>query len=150
VAAEADAQTKLRTAEVCLRCGAAEEALRAAREALALRPDLPGAIVVLIGALLARDPHGPCVEALGWVTRGLKLAPDDDRMHVLAGHAYARRGDREQALGHYVRAYRLNATNMDAVRELRAAAARQRGAGARGEGDGSVTGGGLLAKIFGR
>lgn len=150
-AAQADALTRLHTAEVCLKCGALDEAARAAREALVARPDLTGAVVVLVTALLARDPHGPCIEALGWVTRGLKLAPDHDQLHVLAGRAHSRRGDPTRALEHYVRAYRINPTNMDAVRELRLAAARQRSGEARAaEGPSTSTGGKLLAKIFGR
>jgi tetratricopeptide (TPR) repeat protein len=147
-AAQADALTKLHTAEVCLRCGAIDEAVKAAREALMATPDQPGAIIVLISALLAKDPQGPCVEAQGWVVRGLKLAPDNDRMHVLAGKAIARRGDATRALEHYVRAFKINPANMEAVRELRLAAARQRGGGRAVEAE--TSGGGLLAKIFGR
>ncbi len=146
-AAQADALTKLHTAEVCLRCGAIDEAGKAAREALMLRADLPEAIVILVTALFAKDPHGPCIEALGWVNRGLKLSPESDQMHVLAGRAHARRGDAARALEHYYRAYKINSTNMDAVRELRAAAARHRSGAAGVE---TPTGGGLLAKIFGR
>jgi tetratricopeptide (TPR) repeat protein len=146
-AAHADALTKLHTAEVCLRCGAVDEAAKAAREALVASPDMPGAIIALVSALLAKDAAGPCVEAQGWVGRGLKLAPDNDRMHVLAGKAIARRGDAARALEHYVRAFKINPTNMEAVRELRLAAARQRGGGRPAE---AAPGGGLLAKLFGR
>jgi len=152
-AAQADAATKLHTAQVCLRCGAIDEAGKAAREALMLRGDLPDAIVVLVTTLFAKDPHGPCIEALGWVNRGLKLAPDSDQMHVLAGRAHARRGDSARALEHFYRAYKINSTNMDAVRELRVAAARHRSGAGAGAGAGATetsTGGKLLAKIFGR
>ena len=148
-AAQADALTKLHTAEVCLRCGAIDEAAKAAREALMARADLPGAIVVLVTALLAKDPRGPCIEALGWVTRGLKLSPEDDKLHVLAGRAHARRGDDPRALEHFVRAYKINSTNMDAVRELRAAATRHRAGGRTADSEGTA-GGRLLAKLFGR
>lgn len=147
--AQADALTKLHTAEVCLRCGAIDEAAKAAREALMARADLPGAIVVLVTALLAKDPQGPCIEAQGWVTRGLKLSPDDDKLHVLAGRAHARRGDDQRALEHFVRAYKINPTNMDAMRELRAAATRHRGGGRTADSEGA-TGGRLFAKLFGR
>ncbi len=147
LAAQADAQTKLHTAEVCLRCGAFDEASKLAREALAAQPELAGAIVVLVAALLAKDPRGQCIEAIGWVTRGLKLTPDDDQMQVLAGRAYARRGDEARSLEHFIRAYKLNSTNMDAVRELRAIAARRRTGRSQ---EVAAVGGGLLSRIFGR
>lgn len=147
---QASAEAKLHAAEVCLRSGAFDDAVKAAREALAAQPEMVGAVVVLVAALLAKDPRSSCIEALGWATRGLKLAPDSDQMHVLAGRAYARRGDEARAVDHYVQAYKLNSTNMDAVRELRAAAQRRRGGG-RGSEEATGTGGsGLLARIFGR
>ncbi len=149
LAAHADAQTKLHTAEVCLRCGAFDEASKLAREALVAQPELAGAIVVLVAALLAKTPQGPCIEALGWVARGLKLRPDDDQMQVLAGRAYARRGDEARSLEHFIRAYKINTANMDAVRELRAIAARRRAGGRRAEAV-AAGGGGLLSRLFGR
>lgn|GEM_PF-6530585 len=61
-----------------------------------------------------------------------------------------RGGRRGRALEHYVRAYRINPTNMDSVRELRLAAARQRsGESLAAEAPGTTTRGRLLAKIFG-
>lgn len=145
-AVQLDAQSRLHAAEVCLRSGAHDGAIKAAREALAVRPEMHGAIAVLVAAMLAKDPSGPCIEALGWVARGLKLDPNDDRMHVLAGQVHARRGDGERATEHFAQAYRINSTNMDAVRELRAIAARRRGRG----GESSGSGGGMLSRLFGR
>lgn len=93
-----------RSARKSFRLASYRKARAAVDEALRLDPHSPAALRVrALIAGLSRDPR-----ASDYGTEVLSQDPDDERAHVVAGVARARRGDIAGAARHYVEAARLD------------------------------------------
>lgn len=130
-------------AEVALRQGAWSEAERAARAVLDDDAADATALTILAAALLERLPGGPYDEVRRCIVAACQKDPHNDRAHVVAGQMYKRVGDERRTLAHFIKAYKINPRNVDAVRELRIAAMRRRDASLDAESAG------FLARLFG-
>ncbi len=138
-------QLDLARAELALRQGLFADAERAARDALAEAADDPTALTLLAAALLELRPSGPYDELTRCIVVACQKDPNNDRAHVIAAQMYKRTGDERRSLLHFIKAYKINPRNVDAVRELRLAAIRKREANAIDQ-----ESAGFLAKLFGR
>jgi tetratricopeptide (TPR) repeat protein len=112
--------------ENALRMQTWTEAERVARELAADDPADLEAKLLLAGALVQGRATLPTEEVRKNIAAVLEKVPEHDRAHVLAAQLYRRLGDERRALGHYVRAYKSNPRNTDAIRELRLAVMRRR------------------------
>ena len=70
--------------------------------------------------------------------------PESDRAHAVAAQLFRRLNDERRALSHYVRAYKSNPRNTEAIRELRLAVMRRRESSAE---DGEMLAG--IARLLG-
>ena len=116
--------------ENALRMQTWAEAERVARELVADDPTDLEAKLLLAGALVQGRATLPLEEVRRNIGAVLEKVPDHDRGHVLAAQMFRRLNDERRALGHYVRAYKSNNKNTDAIRELRLAVMRRREASA--------------------
>jgi tetratricopeptide (TPR) repeat protein len=116
--------------ENALRMQTWSEAERIARELVQGDPTDLEAKLLLAGALVLGRAVVPTDEVRRAIAAVLDKEPEHDRAHVLAAQLYRRLNEERRALGHYVRAYKSNPRNTDAVRELRLAVMRRRDASA--------------------
>lgn len=138
-------QLDLARAELALRQGNFVECERAARDVLAEAPHDPVALTVLASALLELRPNGPYDELRRCIVDACQRDPSNDRAHIVAAQMYKRTGDERRSLLHFIKAYKINPRNVDALRDLRLAAIRKREANAIDQ-----ESAGFLSKLFGR
>ncbi len=137
-------QQELARAEVALRQKLYPEAERASRAVLEDDATDAAALTILAAALIELNPSGPYDEVRRCIVAACQKDPNNDRAHVVAATMYKRLGDERRTLAHFIKAYKLNPRNTDAMRELRLAAMRRRDAGAIDQ-----ESAGFLARLFG-
>ncbi len=130
--------------ENALRMQSWAEAERVARELAADDPGDLEAKLLLAAALVQGRAAVPVDEVRRCLTAIFARQPENDRAHAVAALLFRRLNDERRALSHYVRAYKSNPRNTEAIRELRLAVMRRREASAE---DGEMLAG--IARLLG-
>ncbi len=139
--------------EVLMKRNNLAEARRLLDEALQLNPEEPDyyAQSALLELQLHPGKDAPYATMLASVDKALAMDVKRERAHFVKATILKRMGNNGEALRHFKKALELNPRNIDAEREIRIAGMRGTSASSKPPppGAGSVSGEGLLSKLFG-
>ncbi|MCB9707314.1 MAG: DnaJ domain-containing protein [Myxococcales bacterium] len=142
-----DSATEVQRANFLLQQKSYEEALQHAQTAVDLTPDDPDAQVALAWALYNLYGHSespPFDDMMKALNLALEKNDGHERAHYCKGMVLKRRGKTREALGHFKLAVQINPRNVDAAREIRLAAMREK----TPSGGKSPSGASLFGKLF--